>query len=151
RETIRNRVRPAVSEFPLCLINHDLMIDWFLGEKTNDDVRKVMLAIMSDPYAMFKYIVDATGHRETLYRLLRKGGEDLAISMQHAAQQMLPALLLIAQKRVSVDLDAHLERIMLESGFLRRTISGYAETGTDHIEDSDIIRLIKRAPSVSTS
>jgi hypothetical protein len=62
---------------------------------------------------------------------------------------MLPALSLVAQQGRNVDLKDHRERTMLESGFIRRIVSSYAEADVEHIDNAELIRIVKRTPCVS--
>jgi hypothetical protein len=66
----------------LNLVDQDLFVDWFLREKSDEDVQQHLRELMSDPYVLFGHVVDRTGHREQLYGIARTGGEKLSMNLE---------------------------------------------------------------------
>ncbi|MBB1090877.1 hypothetical protein HUU61_06215 [Rhodopseudomonas palustris] len=58
-----NLPKPGTSDDPLLdLIDQELLIGWFLNEKSNADLQQHFCELISDPYILFAHVVDRIGH-----------------------------------------------------------------------------------------
>jgi hypothetical protein len=91
-------------EFPLSLIDQELFQDWFVGEKRDADVDRHLRQIISNPYVIFRHVADTENHRETLYSLVRRGGEGLSKPLEALGENLIKLHNLTTQFGQKIDL-----------------------------------------------
>jgi hypothetical protein len=147
RELMKIGARTTQVPYPFTLIDQDIVIDWFLGAISDAEFRQRTIQIMHDPYVMFKYLVDATGNRNTLYNSLRKQGNDIADFTAESDCELIGALLPFAKIEVMPDLKALVDKFIFQPSTLRRIISSFGASANE-ITDVDLRKIIKTCPSL---
>jgi hypothetical protein len=147
RELLKSGARTTRAPYPFTLIEQDTVISWFLGEISDAEFRRETIQLMHDPYIMFKYLVDATGHRNTLYNSLRKQGREIADVAAESDRKLIGAMLPFAKNDVAPDLKAMVARFFADRSTLRRIVSSFGAS-TAEIADVNLTKAIKACPSL---
>ena len=140
---------PETDEFPTNLVGPESTIAWFLREMSDAEYRERTISIMHDPLLMFKYILDETKNRRTLYELIRNQGTALLSDLEKSEELMRPALAAIAFSSAEINLRQLIDRICLEPPFLRQTIAAYSDIDCN-IPDGDLRKITESCPSLSS-
>lgn len=144
------RAAPPTDNDPLLgLIDQDLFIDWFLGEKSDEDVRKHLRCLMSDPYVLFEHVVDRTGHREKLYSIARTGGEKLSTDLEAAGKTLLSLFEIGGPTRTTID-PREFSQVVVSNEFKRNLLVGVSRKSLDQLSDHEVDCLVGLCPAVAT-
>jgi hypothetical protein len=140
--------QPSSNNFPVDLMNPDLVLNWYLGDASDEEFRKNSVRVLSDPYLLFKYFIDEFGHRESLYRVIRDQGEKWVSLVDTATSQAIPLLVLAKQSGNQLDLKSTMSQITSES-FWRKVIGSLAEIDLGHLQKKEIEEAKEKSPSTS--
>lgn len=138
------------AEYPLSLLDQNLYLDWLLGDTTDAAMQKHMHDILCDPYFLFDYIVDETGHRDQLYNLVRNGGTNLSDSLERFGQQI------IRLGELSIQMGRQLKARdltdeLVSSSFIRTMVASIPEAEIDQLGDPELLATTDQCPSASTT
>jgi hypothetical protein len=141
----------AKSTFPVPFgpSTREAAIAWFLREISDNELRRVVVEAMSDPYVLFVHVLDQTAHRETFYELLRKQGRDTARELEEMVAKQFPALAALARGSYEIDLTALINQLCARADVLCRFVVSYADISADHVKDADLPKIVAACPSLS--
>ena len=144
------RSTPPTDNDPLLsLIDQELFIDWFLREKSDEDVRQHLRRLMSDPYVLFGHVVDRTGHREQLYAIARSGGEKLSRDLEAVGQNLIRLFEISTQAGLKIDA-RKLAQDFVSNEFVRHMLTTFSNQSLPSLSDSEIERLLTHCPAIAT-
>ncbi|MEI9923436.1 MAG: hypothetical protein WDN50_07850 [Bradyrhizobium sp.] len=151
RQLIKDgRSTPTIESDPLLsLINQDLFVDWFLREKSDEDIRQHLRRLMSDPYVLFGHFVDRTGHREQLYALTRTAGEKLSTDLESVGQNLMNLFEISTEAHSTID-TRKLAKQFVSKEFVRRLLTGFSSRSLDSLSESEIDSLFCLCPAIAT-
>ncbi|MDP1583282.1 MAG: hypothetical protein Q8M18_07625 [Bradyrhizobium sp.] len=139
----------APQEFPFNLLSNQFVMDWLVGDRSDDDFHARLIEILNDPKGLVECVLDLTDERDTIYGLLRNQGVQIFSSIEASLQSVLEAAggLIDLGHNEAV---AKALRQAIQPTELRRTlVSQLAETSVENFDDREISRLIATCPSVS--
>ncbi len=144
------RSNTASSDDPLMgLIDQDLLVEWLLKEKSDEDIWQHLRQLFSDPYVIFGHVVDRTGHREQLYAITRSGGEKMSSNLEAVGQNLVRLFELSVQAGITMNA-RELAKTIVSDTFLQRLVAGLSKQPVDHLSDIEIECLVSRCPAVAT-
>lgn len=138
----------APGPFPATLADPELTLNWYLGEVTDEAFRSNTMKLLSDPYLLFKHFIDALGHRNQLYNIIRDQESKWRTIIESGMSQVAPAFALAKKGNHPVDLRKMIGQITNES-FWRAVIGALAEADLTQVGLSDIVRAKEKSPSTS--
>lgn len=136
------------SSIPLGLLNPKLALDWYLGEATNNDFREHSLRIASNPYLLFRNLIDELGQREKLYRVTRDQGAKWVKFIETATSEATPLLTLARQNSIQFNLRSLVPQITNDS-FWRKVVGSLAERDLSQINVTQIQQAKDKSPSTT--
>jgi hypothetical protein len=149
RELISQGSWDSTSDDPLTgLIDPNLVLDWFLGEKADSEITTYLQRLLGDPYILFDHVVDQTGHREALYALLRKGGKNLSSTLEKLGGHLMQLC------DLAIPLGEAINPRLLSNEFMsianiRKITTALAEQSVDDLSETDLKRVISQCPSTA--
>jgi hypothetical protein len=131
----------------LRLIDQTLLVDWFVGDRTDKDVQHHFCNLMNDPYFLFAHALDRTGHRQQLYSLLRTVGSKLSSSLTSAAQDLLKLFTLATEIGQPIEADS-LVRSIVTADFKRKLLAGISSQPLPKLSDAEVTAAVAKCPSL---
>lgn len=130
------------------LIDPDLVLDWYLGIKSDAEFRENSLRIARDPYLLFKYFVDDLGYREKLYGMVRDQGQKWCELIENGMSQS--ALLFAQAHQLGHSLSPKkLVSQITSEAFWRKVIGSLAGLDLAHLTGDQIAETKERSPSTA--
>jgi hypothetical protein len=135
---------PSTTHDPLLrLIDPDLFVDWFLREKSDEDVQEHIRRLLTDPYVLFGHVVDRTGHREQLYNIARGAGEKLATSLETVGQSLVKLFELSNQAGIAIK-PRELAETLVSEQMIKSILVSLSSRPLDGLNASEIKGLGQR-------
>lgn len=141
---------PAPQEFPFNLLTREFVLDWLVGDRSDNEFCDKMAQVLNNPKGLIESALDLAKERQTIYSLLRDRGESNCASMQKSLQPILDALSQLDAKEDFPAASKAIRRGVKQLSFGRLIASQLVETGVDHLDDKSIDRLVAACPAVST-
>jgi hypothetical protein len=149
RALINRGSQGAHVAYPFNLVEQSTIVGWFLGEITDAELRLKTLQLLSDPYVMFKYLLENTRIRQTLYDALRKQGRELADQIALSEQKIIMSLNPVVNSPLDHLVRAKFREACLQPETLRRIISSF-EFPLHDTTDAKLADIVQSCPSLST-
>jgi hypothetical protein len=130
------------------LIDPELVLDWFLGTKSDGEFREHSFRIARDPYLLFKYFVDEFGYREKLYSMVRDRGLKWCEIIESGMSQFAPIFAAAKQHGHSISPKELVSQITNEL-FWKQVVGSLAETDLGHLTGEQIAETKERSPSTA--
>lgn len=149
RSLIKEGLRNAPPQkIPMSLLNPELATKWFLREATDNDMRENSLRLANDPYVLFKYFIDETGHRDQLYKIVRDQGQKWASFIDTGMSQLAPLLANTTKADATLNIKSLRSQVTSEM-FWQKVVGALADTNLGATSQAEITEATKRSPSAS--
>jgi hypothetical protein len=136
------------NEFPFNMINQNQYVDWLLGGKTDFDLHKQLREMLSDPYLLFKHLVDEAGLRDQLYSMTRGGGQGLVNSLDAVGNNLIKLSELAVQARQNIKPRDLADELFFNS-ILTEVIAPLSDRRLEGYSNAQILELLDQCPSAS--
>lgn len=137
------------SEFPFNLLSRDISFGWLMGDVSEQEIRNRLVAIVSDPFVLFTQLIDRTKERETLYRLLRKEGEEWTEKMKVRMQAILPQLAYFLSLNMIEDVTKKIEEALSSDDIYKSVIQTYSSNSHEMEDAGEASQIVSRCPALS--
>ncbi len=146
-----NEQRQAPSqEFPFNLLNNQFVLDWIVGDRSDDEFRERLIEVLNDTKGLVECVLDLTNERHTIYGLLRDQGDTILSRIEKSLESVLVAASELIETEHIVELTKILRQTIQKIDFRRIVVSQFANTSIEQLDDRAIGRLVEACPSAST-
>lgn len=139
----------ASLDLPIHLIEKSTFIDWFVGEKTDAEMHSHMTKVLTDPFNLFQYVIEAMDQRKELYGLARMGGLNLSNNVEKLSRQVLKFAQISSELGRNVD-SRSLVQELVSSSIVRDFVGAFSEQSVEHLNDEEVMETVNRSPSMAT-
>lgn len=151
RELCKSVTSSASNEFPFNVLDRDFVVQWMLREKSDHELLERLTKTLSDPVSMIHYVLDATGEREAIYRILRQQGQEIQCSMEKHLRALVDGLVeAIGPVATTLPIERVFRNSVQPALIYRGIIEGYSGRNVSQLSDKEIVALVRRCPAVST-
>ncbi len=146
RELLKHGSQSTYVPYPFNLLDASVSIGYVLGEISGAEFRKRIVEIASDPFIIFKYLVDESDKRAPLYNSLRPKWTDDA---ETNARQLIDSLSLVVRSGITPDINGLAKSFFSQPQTLRQIIASF-EVDPGNIPDSDLRDMVISCPALLT-
>ena len=133
---------------PIPVLNPELVLEWYLGNVSDEVFRSNSMKLARDPLILFKHLIDELGHRETLYDFLRDQGVKWSKLIESGMTEMAPIFAFADKNNLTIDLNSIMSRIT-NSSFWQKVIGALSEKDLTTMAIDDIVRMKDASPSTA--
>jgi len=133
---------------PISILDPELVLEWYLGNVTDDDFRSNSLRLAKDPLILFRHLIDELGHRQKLYDFLRDQGLKWKALIESGMNEMAPIFADAEKNGLPIDLNSVISKITSPS-FWQTIVGALAEKDLTAITVDDIIMMKDASPSTA--
>jgi hypothetical protein len=135
--------------FPFSLIDQNLIIDCFLGQKTEQEFSRALISCLRDPYVLFQHVVDRTGHREALYNITRDQGEHWKRALEKVVADFVPLFDMAIEFKHDLQLRERVYKLFADINFDKKMIANFTERDGGCIDDASVVAILDSCPSMA--
>ena len=149
RTLLSGKSQTTLREFPFNLLNEQFVLDWIVGDRSDDEFQERLLEIINDPKGLIKSVLDLTDERSTIYGLLRTQGAEIFSRIENSLSPVIEPASTLIDMGHSAELSKTLRHAIKKSDFRRTIVAGFAGSSVEHLDDSALERIVAACPSVS--
>ncbi len=135
--------------FPFSLIDQKLIVDCFLGEKTEQELSKALLSCIQDHYVLFQHVVDQIGHREALYKITREQGERWKNALEKVIVHFVPLFDIAVEFKHDLKLHERIYKLFADMNMNKKMIVNFSEQDSNELDDDFVNAILKSCPSMA--